>query len=42
MEPDCRVALRTKSKEETTDRFLILALVGLTPAVDQRLSRRTE
>jgi hypothetical protein len=28
MEPDCRITLRTKPKEEATDRLLIVALMG--------------
>src|ERR1017187_6695936 len=31
MEPDCRITLRTKPKEEATGRFLILALMGGPP-----------
>jgi hypothetical protein len=31
MEPDCRITLRTKPKEEATGRFLILALMGVSP-----------
>jgi hypothetical protein len=31
MEPDRRVTLRTKPKEKTADRFLILALMGDSP-----------
>jgi hypothetical protein len=31
MEPDCRITVRIKPKEKATDRFLILALMGVPP-----------